>query len=1405
MNRLAFPLSFTILLFLIFGAAAQTTRGARNSVSTERNNASSESEKATPTPNAGKTNPVKQAILEAVNINRNNVPLLQIYQQSVEDVKLSSDETWARAWLVSLDPETGEAAPCEPGLVLSQWDGSAWNVVLPSDSTWEQAVKEAPLNLLSQDDKNAQLEMMAKIETEMPASVLTGYYLPWQAGLTKYVSQTVVHDEYTPSGNAHYAFDFYVHEEMWEIRAAKPGIVWMAYDQVPTCTEEHCDQAVGNYIVIKDPTTSPVSYMLYLHLAQNSIPTALTKRGTPVTQAEVLGTADNTGASWGDHLHFMVHTNINSYWGQSVDIKFNDVTINGGRPRVKADQPYCGKTDICDTFQSSYTSHNTPVKDNTIPTAGFTAPDDGSTVAARLVNITGWGKDTKTGVFILQAFANFSGAWQAIDTVYSSTSLVYAWDWCTAGVPDGQVKLGIQATDLAGNVSAISDIRTITKQFTCPVTAAGIDLPLSGVAVNTGDVTLSGWGTGEHGLASLQALANFNGAWQSVGSSSTTSPLTFKWDLCADDVPDGPVSVTFKATDTSGNTSTITDVHNFIKDYTCPPHTPDADQVLICTSPGYVDCAAFGIGKYASGNATYPMDPIADASAYSIRVGADVQATLYDTKNWKERAVTYFDDDPNMEDNILRQETMSSFIVEARTEKPSKPTLPTTDASYLAGDVVTLYWENSGGAVEYQVQLTGASTTTTGWQALPYLHLTGLSGGSYTWKVRGRNQNGASDWSASGAFTVSTTKTAASGAASAPYNDTMESSSSLWTSSGYWSLGNSSTDTTPAHSSSHAWWYQNQSAGDYNTSSSSNSGDLTSPSIAIPDSGYTLRFWYRYDGESSYPYFDQRWVQISEDGNPFTNTLQLAFDVQDKWLQSPFFDLSSYAGHAIQVRFHFETLDKKYNINYGWGIDDLSITRTAPPSCSDSNEPNDALENATPISYGDTLEGQICPPGDVDLFTFTGSQGDFIGAGIDAQSSGSDLDSVLYLLDENGNLLTSNDDKTAHVLVDSQIYYRLPNDGTYYLKVIAWDHPSGGGSEYFYYLNLAKNSQKPLINLVYPLDGGAIPDKEFTITANSTDALSGLASGISQVDFMWHSGDWVNDAWQSLGNDWDSSDGWSADFDASSLNGQTGLAFYAQAFDMAGNSRGVAVWNVSVVDDVTSPALTVQALPDSATSTAIHLQWTASDGESGLDHFEVRVKADSSADWTDVDTDLSSASRSLWYVGQQSHSYTFKITAVDQAGNTTSDQASTSIASNVCKTYDSYETDTTNAASIQTDGASQVHTFCNPVAGSDGLGDQDWIQFTPIAGQRYRIQVVPQDGAASANLTLFAQDRTTVLAQTTANGFGKLTSITWTATSADPLFVKMEDFNPAVAGSSVSYQVYVLPNNIDLYFPWMAR
>jgi hypothetical protein len=132
-------------------------------------------------------------------------------------------------------------------------------------------------------------------------------------------------------------------------------------------------------------------------------------------------------------------------------------------------------------------------------------------------------------------------------------------------------------------------------------------------------------------------------------------------------------------------------------------------------------------------------------------------------------------------------------------------------------------------------------------------------------------------------------------------------------------------------------------------------------------------------------------------------------------------------------------------------VDDIDINYF---TCGDPHEPNDTAGQATPISYGATLTGpQICPAGDVDYYALAGNAGDLIVADIDAASSGSFLDSVLYLYGTDGTtILTWNDDHGG--LVDSYVEHPLPASGTYYLGVRNYGS-LGGGVDYYYTISLS--------------------------------------------------------------------------------------------------------------------------------------------------------------------------------------------------------------------------------------------------------------------------------------------------------------------------------------------------------------
>jgi hypothetical protein len=481
----------------------------------------------------------------------------------------------------------------------------------------------------------------------------------------------------------------------------------------------------------------------------------------------------------------------------------------------------------------------------------------------------------------------------------------------------------------------------------------------------------------------------------------------------------------------------------------------------------------------------------------------------------------------------------------------------------------------------------------------------------------------------------------------APYADDMESGINDWTATGLWHQVDENTSPYPeSHSWSHSWWYGQDSTGDYDTGSA-NSGDLTSPSIYIPTSGYYLRFWYWYETETQGPDWDQRWMQISVDGGPFHNILRLSDDPMYWWLQSPAINLAGYAGHTIRVRFHFDTIDSAFNAYRGWYIDDFSISSTPPPSCADSHEPNDTPAQATAIAYGQSRNADICPGGDYDFYTFTGTAGDRVVVDIDAMVNGSLLDSYVFLLESDGtSALAEHDDEIRYEVRDSHLGYQLPHDGTYYIKVRAWNHPSVGGTDYFYTIHLLTDDTNPSSAAITSPGNDAWLDPSLeTITASANDN----ESGISRVEFWWHDADWQNSDWVWLGADQDSRDGWSWDFDTSGLAEQRGGAFYIWAFDWAGNATGAGTWNLGIDRTPPTTSAGVSLMYGDAPFLDFYVWWWGWDNLSDIASYDVQYRDGSGGTWTALLTDTTDTY--YRFVGQDGHTYYFRTRARDYAGN----------------------------------------------------------------------------------------------------------------------------------------------------------
>lgn len=999
---------------------------------------------------------IQKAIENAIEIEQPRALAIFLYDTRIEQIKISIDGKWASAWLIPLDPQTGQVVPTEPGLALVHLTDEGWKAFVPSDPLWTLVIQQMPVDLISKSDQMKWVQ-----EAEYNAKAITGpihgYNLPWTGGDTMVLTQSVGHDRYTPNGSAHFSFDFAkpgYPSGMFNVLAARSGIVKQA-----VWTHENGNHDHANYILLEDFSTNPTTYQLYMHLAKDSIPAPLRVIGAPVQRGQLIGIADNTGVSSGNHLHFMVHTYPVSYWGTSVDITFEEVTINGGRPRITSDKAYCKSSDVCDTTQTSYISQNFMTPDHIPPIGGINSQIDGQIVNTQIVRLTGWATDENSGIF------------------------------------------------------------------------------------------------------SAQFQAFFSGEWHKIGNSFTTENFSYDWDMCSSKVPDGPVSVSLIIRDKAMNqASGLPGLTHFSKNFSCPPDPPacvptDNQIAIFAGTDLNGKCVVLNTGSYSSPS---QLGDLGDNNAKSIKVGSKVRATLYTNNLLTGRGETFFESDYSFLDNRIGINTVSSVIVQNRSTLPAvpKPIWPNNGAS-LPGDASFGFsWENTSGGTEFQLQVTHGSTVDllTPWTTQTFWYPDRLNPGSYTWSVKSRNASGISGWSATRTLTIfpQNGPTETPEAINAPYLETMENSAPGW-SGVNWSL---SRDANRTFGGSYGWKYDVGSTDGYNNREP-NQGYLTSPVIHIPDTGnYYLQFYYQFETESQEKNWDQRWVQISVNGASYINLMQLANDPMGYWLRSPAINLNQYEGQNIQIRFFFSTLDSAFNSFAGWSIDDFSITDDASPSCTDNDN---SIVQASIIQYGQAVSGIICPGGDFDFYQFQAQAGDRISIRTQAQDIGSPLDTMIAFLDSDGvSVLATNDDQVKYIRTDSAIQFIISRNGTYYIRVQAWDHPNAGNINNAYNLLLYKDSIDPLASFINPQHGGSLAKGLVNLTVAARDDLS----GVSLVRFYWHSEDWLGSDWHYIGEDWSPVDGWNINFDTTGITNSGNVAVYAVVFDWAGNWVGTGAWRL---------------------------------------------------------------------------------------------------------------------------------------------------------------------------------------------------------------------------------------------------
>lgn len=127
------------------------------------------------------------------------------------------------------------------------------------------------------------------------------------------------------------------------------------------------------------------------------------------------------------------------------------------------------------------------------------------------------------------------------------------------------------------------------------------------------------------------------------------------------------------------------------------------------------------------------------------------------------------------------------------------------------------------------------------------------------------------------------------------------------------------------------------------------------------------------------------------------------------------------------------------------------------PECFES-EPNDTPRKAQKVNMPITIDGRIDKPGDIDTFRIDGRAGDQVVAEVIGRRLESPIDSLLRVMDSEGNVIAWNDDhpdksqglKTHYA--DSFGLAKLPRAGDYFVQVS--DAQRHGGDTYVYRLRI---------------------------------------------------------------------------------------------------------------------------------------------------------------------------------------------------------------------------------------------------------------------------------------------------------------------------------------------------------------
>lgn len=424
------------------------------------------------------------AFFQRLKSNSEANPLVfDLFIPELDTAFISPDGETAVLWLALRD-DSGRLLATEPGLVLAILTDQGWQVLLPGDQGWEETFNILPEEMLPVERSPAPTNIGS--DSNVVNDPLTGYYLPYAAGTSRWLEGSISHFQYIPELGypscseeyCRYAYDF---TDAWHfpLLASKRGTVVAARDSCadgsPSCT---------NYIVLYNANHQ--AYQIYLHLSHGTIPNKLTA-GTLVRRGEYLGDTDDTGYSTSQHVHFMVTDSIwmgsnGYYWGRSIDVRFEDVQINNGLPRTCYEITNFPIYDGATECLGDQSNPRDPANDWFVsgnpgaypPTGILTRPTEGENVTIGsnlLLDVTAIASDD-VRVTAVRLIAKLNNQWVEIGPLITQPAQPEVYDWdidlCAVAPLNGPIEVALRVWDHEGNMAAALDPRTIQIDHACP-------------------------------------------------------------------------------------------------------------------------------------------------------------------------------------------------------------------------------------------------------------------------------------------------------------------------------------------------------------------------------------------------------------------------------------------------------------------------------------------------------------------------------------------------------------------------------------------------------------------------------------------------------------------------------------------------------------------------------------------------------------------------------------------------------------------------------------------------------------------------------------------------------------------------------------------------------------------------